>query len=99
MRLKLHQKLKEILGSDQVYFQPPENVKMKYPSIVYEVGSGLRTPADNQKYLYNQGYSVTFITKDPDPDVPDKILELPYCTMERQFKFENLYNWIFFIYV
>lgn len=71
---------------------------MKYPSIVYEVGAGLRTPADNKKYLYYQGYSVTFITKDPDPDIPDKLLELPYCTFERQFKSENLYNWIFFIY-
>ena len=81
-----------------MYFQPPENFKMKYPCIVYEVGAGLRTPANNKKYLYDQGYSVTFITKDPDSDIPDKILEMQYCTFERQFKLENLYHWIFFIY-
>lgn len=72
---------------------------MQYPCIVYEVGAGIRTPADNTKYLYNQGYSVTFITKDPDSEIPDKILELPYCQPERQFKSENLYHWVFFIYV
>ena len=97
-RVELQRKLEEILGSTNVYFQPPENVKLKFPCIIYEVGAGLRTPADNIKYLYNQGYSVTFITKDPDSDIPDKILDLPYCSPERQFKNENLYHWVFFIY-
>ena len=71
---------------------------MKYPCIVYEVGAGLRTPADNIKYLYDQGYSVTFITKDPDSEIPDKILDLEYCSFERPFKAEGLYHWVFFIY-
>lgn len=97
-RIELDDKLREILGNDHIYFQPPENFKMKYPCIVYEVGAGLRTPANNHMYLYNQGYSVTYITKDPDPDIPDKLLEIPYCSFERQFKSENLYHWIFFIY-
>ena len=97
-RVQLQRKLEEILGSKNVYFQPPENFKLKYPCIVYNIGGGLRIPADNIKYLYHQGYSVTFITKDPDPDVPDKILELPYCQPERQFIVDNLYHWVFFIY-
>ena len=97
-RIQLQRKLEEILGSKNVYFQPPENIKMKYPAIVYEVGAGLRTPADNKKYLYSQGYSVTYITKDPDSDIPDKLLELEYSSFERQFKVENLYHWVFFIY-
>ena len=97
-RKKLHLILKEILGSDNVYFQPPENFKMKYPCIVYTVAGGLRTPADNKKYLYFQGYSVTFITKDPDSDIPGKILDLNYVQPERTFVTENLYHWVFFIY-
>ena len=35
-RYELHEFLCEILGSRNVYFQPPESVKMKYPAIVYE---------------------------------------------------------------
>ena len=97
-RLKLQTMLENVLGSENVYFQPPENIKLKYPCIVYEIGGGLRVPADNIKYLYYQGYTVTFITREPDPDVPDKILDMPYCQPERQFKVDNLYHWPFFIY-
>ena len=97
-RIQLQRILEEILGSTNVYFEPPENIKMKYPCIVYEKGTGLRTPADNKKYLYNQGYEVTYITKDPDSDIPDKLLELEYCQPERSFRSENLYHEVFFIY-
>lgn len=97
-RVELQRKLEEILESKNVYFQPPENFKLKYPCIVYEIGAGLRIPADNIKYLNFQGYSVTFITKDPDSETPDKILDLPYCSFERQFKSDNLYHWIYFVY-
>ena len=34
-RLALHELLCEKLGSRNVYFQPPESIKMKYPAIVY----------------------------------------------------------------
>ena len=34
-RLDLQTFLEEILESRNVYFQPPESVKMKYPAIVY----------------------------------------------------------------
>lgn len=97
-RIQLQTKLEEILGSKNVYFEPPENIKMKYPCIVYELGAGLRTPADNKKYLFSQGYSVTYITKDPDSDIPDKLLELEHCSFERPFVSENLHHWVFFLY-
>ena len=34
-RERLSAILHEVLGSDNVYYQPPESVKMKYPAIVY----------------------------------------------------------------
>ena len=71
---------------------------MQFPCIVYEPGVGLRTPADNKKYLYKQGYTVTLITKNEDPPEVDDILELEYCTQERPYKADNLYHWPFFIY-
>ena len=36
-RLELQTLLEEILGSRNVYFQPPESVKMNYPAIVYSL--------------------------------------------------------------
>ena len=35
-RNDLQKLLVEVLGSKNVYFQPPESVKMKYPAIVYQ---------------------------------------------------------------
>ena len=36
-RVDLGNKLKEILGSNNVYFQPPDNLKMVYPCIRYRL--------------------------------------------------------------
>ena len=46
-RTDLHEILKEILGSDNVYFQPPESYKMEYPCIVYERSALTTRFADN----------------------------------------------------
>ena len=34
-RLDLQALLEDLLGSRNVYYQPPESVKMNYPAIVY----------------------------------------------------------------
>ena len=34
-RLQLQAQLEEMLGSRNVYYQPPESVKLEYPAIVY----------------------------------------------------------------
>lgn len=66
-RLALHKRLCEILGSNQVYYQAPVNVKMQYPAIVYELSYLLSEHADNAKYLQRVKYKVTFITKEANP--------------------------------
>ena len=65
-RLKLHEKLCDILGSRNVYFQPPETVKMKYPCIVYERSDGDTQFANNMPYTFALRYTVTLIGTDPD---------------------------------
>ena len=34
-RVDLQQKLEDFLGSRNVYFQPPENIRLKFPCIIY----------------------------------------------------------------
>ena len=34
-RLELQSKLEELLGTRNVYYQPPESIKIGYPAIVY----------------------------------------------------------------
>ena len=51
-RYELHEFLCEILGSRNVYFQPPESVKMKYPAIVYERTEIKNRFANDAVYIY-----------------------------------------------
>ena len=49
-RLELHEALCKVLGSRNVYFQPPEDIKMNYPAIEYSRASIDNTFANNDVY-------------------------------------------------
>lgn len=61
-----HDKLVDILGSKYVYFQPPEDVKLHYPCIIYNGRSPDIKRANNQIYGLTRGYDIVVITDDPD---------------------------------
>lgn len=97
-RLELHDILCGILGSEHVYFQPPETVKMQYPAIVYGL-IDIETPhADNRVYLSFDRYSVTVIDRNPDSVIPGKILSLPMCEFDRSYTKSNLNHYVFRLY-
>ena len=99
-RLALHEKLVDILGSDNVYYQPPENVKLSYPCIIYELAAGSNHFADNRSYMYHDCYTIKYINRDPDTDMPDRFREtFTYISRGSRYKADNLYHDIFTIYV
>jgi hypothetical protein len=89
-RSKLQELLVTILGSDNVYFQPPSNIDMSYPCIVYRRDFREINHADNITYDNKQRYQITVIDPDPDSEVPDKLAELPMCSFDRFFTADNL---------
>jgi hypothetical protein len=98
-RLELHGKLCELLESNQVYFQPPETVKMKYPSIVYDLYRINQRFADDSNYHIMPGYSVTIIDWTNDLDWMNKMLStFPYCSLERTYNADNLVHYSFILY-
>lgn len=97
-RLDLQALLEEILGSKNVYFQPPENVKLNYPCIIYSRERITIEHADNIPYLKNKRYQVIVIYRDPDSDIPDKISEIPTCIFDRHYVLDNLYHDAFNLY-
>lgn len=97
-RIDLHEELRAILGSDFVYFQPPESVKMIYPCIVYALDLMDMKYADDRPYLNAKRYCVTVIDKDPDSVLPDRMLILPYCSFSRAYTVDNLNHWVFYLY-
>lgn len=98
-RLTLHEILCEVLGSRNVYFQPPENLKMSYPAIVYSRDDLEDTSANNSAYIRKTGYMVTLIDRDPDNGALDLLRGLPYCRFDRHYTSDNLNHDVFTIYI
>ena len=98
-RLALQKALEAILGSRNVYFQPPASVHMKYPAIVFNLDRMRVRNADNIAYTHRKQYSVTVIGYDPDEDWPSIMLDnFPYCSFERWYAADNLNHWQFALY-
>ena len=94
-RLELQALLTEILGTDQVYFQPPPTVRMDYPCIVYRRDYEQTRFADDKPYSRKKRYQVIVIDRNPDSDIPDQIADLPLCAYDRFYTAENLNHDVF----
>lgn len=97
-RLLFHQELVSILGSNNVYFQPPENVKINFPCIVYSLDRISKRPADDEGYIFNRRYQVLYIDRDPDSDVLDRLARYPMSSFSRYYVSDNLNHYAFTIY-
>lgn len=90
-RIDLQYELEGILGSSNVYFQPPEGVKIRYDAIVYKRSTSDVKRADNRAYLLTRAYEVTAITVDPDSDLIDRIVKhFPMARPGRHYVADNL---------
>lgn len=94
-RLELHEILCEVLGTRQVYFQPPESIKMKYPAIVYSRSDIPTEFANNNPYIQSQAYEVIVIDPNPDSAIVEKISQLPKCRFDRHYASDNLNHDVF----
>lgn len=98
-RLALHNKLSEILGTTNLYYQQPENYKIKYPCIIYNQEAGDIKKANNKVYSYTKKYSVTCIYNTDNEDIILEMLDsFEYCRLENVFVSDNLYHYIFTLY-
>lgn len=95
-RLELHAILLTL--ADNVYFQPPENIRLNYPCIVYRRDSADTKFADNRPYRYKKRYQVMVIDQDPDSPIPDKIADLPSCVFDRHYTADYLNHDVFNLY-
>ena len=84
--------------SANVYFNPPESIKLLYPCIIYKLSDMNTVPANNMPYMQKNFYNVTLIHNDPDNVIKDKILNLPCCRFVNTFISDNLYHYVYKIY-
>lgn len=98
-RLELHEELCKLLGSRNVYFQPPESVKLNYPCIVYSRSGFNNRKANNKVYMSNKQYEIIVIERDPDSNLVDDILNhFPLCSFDRPYTSDNLYHNVLTLY-
>lgn len=98
-RVDLQTKLSDILGSDQVYFQPPATIKMKYPAIVYSLDNIYTMHANNAPYFKKRRYQVTYITKNPDSEFIDSFMDsMSSVEFDRHFTSDNLHHYVYTLY-
>lgn len=98
-RLELHEEFCEVLGTRNVYFQPPESVKMQYDAIRYKLGGKDVKRANNKLYLSTNQYEGVVITRDPDTTIPDRMLKrFEMCSFGRPYPADNLNHYPFTIY-
>lgn len=97
-RLDLQAELEKILGSRNVYFQPPSSVQMRYPAIVYSRKDIEKRSANDGLYQKLPSYEVILIDKNPDSKFVEKIIDLPYCSFDRHYESDNLNHDVFTLY-
>lgn len=97
-RRDLQSLLEEALGSKNVYYQPPESIKLKYPCIIYSLTDIYTRNADDRHYTMQKVYTITAISRDPDNTIAESILEFPKTRFDRRYVADNLYHDILTLY-
>lgn len=97
-RLELHEELCNILGSRNVYFQPPASITLHYPAIVYSINNLDNHQADNEIYNQNIQYIITVIDEDPDSEVFHRMKLYRRARFVRPYVADNLNHYVFTIY-
>ena len=95
-RIELGTLLREI--SENVYFQPPESIRMRYPALIYALDNIQNIHADNSVYMQDNRYSIMVIDKNPDSALVNAVSWLPRTRFERSYISDNLYHTVFSIY-
>ena len=97
-RIQLQKNLESLLGSRNVYFQPPGGTQLKFPCIVYRLEQATDQHAEDKIYRRLYRYSLTYITKDPDDPMTDRIDDIRYCSFNNFFTSDNLNHYVYTLY-
>lgn len=63
------------LGIANVYFEPPQEIKMAFPCAVFHRGTISSRNANNRIYKMDDSYELQYICREPDPEMVHVILE------------------------
>ena len=97
-RIDLQSLLEELLGSKNVYYQPPESVKIQYDAIRYSKKQIAVSHANEGKYSMRDCYELIVIARRPNHSVIKKLPALPYYSYHRHYVPDILFHDVLTIY-
>jgi len=95
-RLELHQLLETF--TENVYFQPPTNIQLKYPCIIYHRDWAETKFANDKPYNHTRRYMIMVIDQDPDSEIPSKVASMPMSLFNRFYTADNLNHDVYNVY-
>lgn len=96
---KLREVLKRTVGQVNIYYQPADGAQITYPCIIYEKGQGDHMYASNKTHHFTQAYQIKFITKKPDNNVVDELInEFQMIHFERHYVMQNIHHDVLILY-
>lgn len=98
-RLQLQSELEELMGNENVYFNPPASYKMTYPCIRYKSSGKDLKRANNKIYSAVNRYEGVVIDYNPDSEIADTLLQhFQLCSVGNPYVADNLMHFPFTIY-
>lgn len=98
-RLELHNTLISTTGINNIYYNPPENIKMNYPCIRYKRVDVTSKKADDIKYIVHDRYELVIISSKNNDDIVNKLLSIKYMEYDRSMIINGLFHDYMTIYV
>lgn len=97
-RLGFKAYLKKHLTIPHFYFQPPENKKLDYPCLIYNLLDADTDHADNIPYRISLKYQLILVDKNPDTKYLNELMQLPRRKFVRFYTADNLNHWVFTVH-
>lgn len=98
-RLDFDNELRALLNTQNTYYEPPSNVRLKYDCVVYARSFIDDSKADDRTYSRRVRYLVTLISHNPDNNWAQLVLDhFPYSRYDRHFNADGLSHDVILIY-
>lgn len=73
-----------------IYYQPPANISIKYPAIIYKRKDIEKVHANDKAYIMRCSYDITVIDKRKDSVIVEELLKLSHCSFQNEFTTDGL---------
>ncbi|MCF8018191.1 MAG: hypothetical protein K9L62_02210 [Vallitaleaceae bacterium] len=97
-QLELQTFLEDLIGSRNVYFQPPESKNINYPALIYNIDDRPTYFANDKPYMIRHRYKVIVIDRNPNSAIPDKVGSLQSCKFVTAYTKDNLHHTVYNLY-